>query len=208
MLPRAFYARPTLAVARALLGKTLWRQIGAERTAGLIVETEAYISSVDPAAHGYRGRTPRNQTMFGPPGYAYVYRSYGLHYCVNVVTEAEGVAAAILIRALQPSCGIELMRARRGPTHSDRDLARGPGRLCQAMAITLADDGADLLGPDLWLTATSEVAEDAAVATTSRVGITRAADLPWRFVLVDNPYVSHRGVRSATRRSERPGERA
>jgi DNA-3-methyladenine glycosylase len=139
-LPRAFYARPTLEVARALIGKTLWRRSDGDNaeddsegvTGGIIVETEAYIAPIDAAAHGYKGLTPRTRVMFGPPGYAYVYRSYGMHFCVNLVTEREGIATAVLLRALQPTVGLELIHQRRGPAIGDRDLARGPGRLCQA----------------------------------------------------------------------------
>lgn len=205
-LPRDFYARPTLEVARDLLGKTLWRRAaagtGTGLAAGIIVETEAYIAALDPAAHGYGGMTPRNRAMFGPPGHAYVYRAYGLHHCVNLVTEASGVAAAVLIRALAPTHGLALMRERRGAAIGDRDLARGPGRLCQALAITLADDGADLCGsarrgPRLWVSDTPGFSADQPIAATPRVGITRGTDLPWRFVLIDSPYVSGRLVRAA-----------
>lgn len=192
-LSRAFYARPTLEVARDLLGKALWRRTADGLAGGIIVETEAYVAAIDPAAHAYRGKTPRNASMFAVPGTAYVYRSYGMHYCLNVVTEAEGVAAAVLLRALRPTVGLELMRARRGSAISDRDLARGPGRLCQALALTLADDGSDLLSDSLWLSEPTEPGEFR-IATTPRIGITRASDWPWRFVVVGDPYVSGRGV--------------
>ncbi|HEX9039367.1 MAG TPA: DNA-3-methyladenine glycosylase [Ktedonobacterales bacterium] len=200
-LPRAYYARPTLEVARDLLGKTLWRRTADGLVGGLIVETEAYVAAVDPAAHAYRGKTPRNASMFAPPGTAYVYRSYGIHYCLNVVTEDEGVAAAVLLRAIHPTTGLELMRARRGPATPDRDLARGPGRLCQALALTNADDGASLLGSDLWISATRTAALTALlppvfrVAATPRIGITQATDWPWRFVIAGDPFVSARAVR-------------
>jgi DNA-3-methyladenine glycosylase len=192
-LSREFYARAALEVARALLGKTLMHRTAEGPAGGVIVEAEAYVTD-DPASHAYRGMTPRNRSMFGPPGHAYVYRSYGLHAMLNVVTEPEGTAAAVLIRALQPTMGLELMRARR-PLASNRDLCRGPGRLCTALAITLADDGADLLGPSLWIAETPDFPADAAVATTPRIGITRATDWPWRFVLAGNPYVSGPGMK-------------
>lgn len=194
-LPRAFYDRPTLDVARGLIGKTLLRRTADGVAGGMIVETEAYISAIDPSAHGFRGPTPRNRSMFGEPGHAYVYRSYGVHFCLNVVTEGAGVAAAVLIRAIRPQVGVELMRARRGERVAARDLARGPGRLCQALALTLADDGDDLLGAALWIT--EPPASDGAlpIAATPRVGITQAADWPWRFVVAGDPYVSGRGVR-------------
>lgn len=192
-LPLAFYARPTLEVARALLGKTLARRTDAGMAAGVIVEVEAYIAAIDAAAHGYGGLTPRTRSMFGPPGRAYVYRSYGMHFCLNVVTEPEGQAAAVLIRALAPSCGLELMRARRGPHVSDRNLCRGPGRLCQALALTLADDGADLCGPDLWIAAMpDEERDDPPIASSPRIGISKAVDLPWRYYIPGSRYVSGR----------------
>ncbi len=195
-LPRAFYDRPTLEVARDLIGKTLLRRTADGLAGGVIVETEAYVAAVDPAAHAYRGKTPRNASMFAAPGTAYVYRSYGIHYCLNVVTESEGVAAAVLLRAIRPTVGLELMRRRRGTGISDRDLARGPGRLCQALALTIADDGADLLGSDLWLTEMPG-AEPLTIAATPRVGITQAVDWLWRFAVVGERHVSARGVRSA-----------
>ena len=194
-LPRAFYDRPTLEVARDLIGKTLLRRAVDGLAGGVIVETEAYVAAIDPAAHAYRGKTPRNASMFAAPGTVYVYRSYGIHYCLNVVTEAEGVAAAVLLRAIRPTVGGELMRRRRGPAISDRDLARGPGRLCQALALTTADDGADLLGGDLWIAETPG-AKPLTIATTPRIGITQAADWLWRFAVADERYVSARGVRS------------
>lgn len=193
-LPRHFYARATLEVARDLLGKTLLRRTSRGIAGGIIAEAEAYLTG-DPASHAYRGMTPRNRSMFGPPGFAYIYRSYGLHTMLNVVTEPEGTAEAALIRALQPTTGLDLMRARRGPTVTKRDLCRGPGRLTLALGITLDDNGADLLGEDLWIAETPGFPADAPIATTPRIGITRATDWPWRFVLAGNPYVSGKGVK-------------
>ena len=195
-LPRDFYARPTLDVARDLIGKTLIRLTAEGPAGGVIVETEAYVAAVDPAAHAYRGQTTRNRSMFGPPGHAYVYVSYGMHHCLNAVTEREGEAAAVLIRAVAPTVGIELMRARRGPRISDLNLCRGPGRLCQALALTLADDGADLLGSSLRIADTPGFPTDTPIATTPRIGITRAADWPWRFLIPGNSYVSARRLRA------------
>jgi len=192
-LPRSFYARPTLEVARALLGKTLWRRTAEGVTAGMIVETEAYIAAIDPAAHAYRGETRSNRTMFGPPGHAYVYRSYGMHACMNAVTQAAGEAAGVLIRAIQPTVGIGLMRGRRGAGIPDRNLCRGPGRLCQAMALSVADDGTDLLGDALWIAETPGPPVDAPIVATPRIGISRATDRPWRFVLAGSRYVSGSG---------------
>lgn len=193
-LPRTFYDRPTLDVARALLGKMIVRVTTEGAAGGLIVETEAYVAAVDPAAHAYRGLTPRNRSMFGPPGHAYVYVSYGMHHCLNVVTERTGEAAAVLIRAIAPTFGLALMRSRRGSAIPDRELCRGPGRLCQALALTLADDGADLLGPSLYIVDAPEVSTDTPVVATPRIGITRAADWPWRFVVAGNPFVSGKRV--------------
>ena len=193
-LPHAFYARPTLDVARDLIGKTLYRQTADGVTAGIIVETEAYVAAIDPAAHGYRGKTPRNAAMFGPPGHAYIYVSYGMHHCLNVVTEGEGVAAAVLLRALEPTIGLDLMRMRRGPRIGDRDLARGPGRLCAALALTLAENGADLCGDALWIAETPGFPAEAPIVTTPRIGINQAADWLWRFVAPGSPWVSGRKV--------------
>jgi DNA-3-methyladenine glycosylase len=183
-------------VARALLGKTLWRRAEAGLTAGVIVETEAYDGANDPASHAWRGRTRRNAVMFGPPGRAYVYFTYGMHYCLNAVTGPAGRASAVLLRALQPLVGLDIMRERRGAHIPERDLARGPGRLCQALGITTADDRTDLASDALWI---SEAAEDASafsIAATPRIGVTRAAERPWRFVICDNRWVSGRPVRS------------
>ncbi|MGZ3665616.1 MAG: DNA-3-methyladenine glycosylase [Ktedonobacterales bacterium] len=198
---QAFYEQTTVDVARALIGKTLARRTARGLTAGIIVEVEAYAGAMDPASHAYRGLTPRNRTMFGPTGRAYVYLSYGVHCCINVVTEWEGEAAAVLVRALEPTYGIELMRERRGARIADRNLCRGPGRLCQAMDITREQDGADLTaGPatdgvdGLWVAETGDWAMDAPIATSPRIGISRAVDWPWRFYVAGNRYVSGRPV--------------
>jgi DNA-3-methyladenine glycosylase len=131
--------------------------------------------------------------MFGPPGYAYVYFTYGAHYCLNAVMGPAGQASAVLLRAIQPMVGLDLMRERRGTHIPDRDLARGPGRLCQALGITTADDGIDLAGDALWISETAD-APDLLIAATPRIGITRAAEWPWRFVVCDSRYVSGRPV--------------
>jgi DNA-3-methyladenine glycosylase len=191
-LPSTFYAEPTLKVARALIGKTLARRTQEGLAAGIIVETEAYIGAIDPSAHGYRGRTVRNGAMFGPAGRAYVYFTYGMHHCLNVTTEPEGAAGAVLIRALEPTHGLDLMQTRRGATISNRDLCRGPGRLCQALAVTLAEDGANLQGAVLWIAEASGSASAFPTATSPRIGITRAADWPWRFYVPGSRYVSGR----------------
>ena len=183
-LAREFYARPTLEVARGLLGQRLVRVLDGERLAGRIVEVEAYVGHDDRASHAARGRTPRNAVMFGPPGYAYVYFIYGMYHCLNVVTEAEGFPAAVLIRALEPLEGLAQMRARR--RSPDRQLTNGPGRLCQALAITRAQNGADLCeGEELFIEADAPVPA-AEVIATPRVGVRgdeRARTVPWRFLL-------------------------
>jgi DNA-3-methyladenine glycosylase len=198
-LPHTFYERPSVEVARALLGKTLWRRTEIGLVAGIIVETEAYDGANDPASHAWRGQTRRNAIMFGPPGYAYVYFTYGMHYCINAVTGLVGQASAVLLRAIQPSVGLDIMRERRGDHIPDRDLARGPGRLCQALEITAVDDGADLASDALWISETATDTPDILIAATPRIGITRAAERPWRFVVCDSRYISGRPVHSRDR---------
>ena len=161
---------------------------------GTVVEVEAYDSG-DPAAHGFRGRTPRNASMFGPPGHAYVYRSYGIHWCLNVVCEDVGSAAAILIRALEPTHEIEQMRRRRG-LEEPRLLCSGPGRLCQALAVTREHDGLPLDAPPFDLRARNSPVE---VITGPRIGVSVAAELPWRYAAAGSRYLS-RPLRAPERR--------
>jgi DNA-3-methyladenine glycosylase len=168
-------------VAPALIGATLL----VDGVGGRIVEVEAY-DHEDRASHGYGGRTERNASMFGPPGRAYVYRSYGIHWCLNLVCEGEGVANAVLIRALEPTHGLDAMRARRG-LEDPRLLCGGPGRLCQALGITREHDGLPLDHPPFELWAAEEPVE---TETGTRVGITRAAELPWRYAEAGSPFVS------------------
>ena len=174
-LPRRFFARDPVEVARDLVGRLLVRESGGTRTIGRIVEVEAYARE-DPASHSFKGRTKRNVTMFGAPGHAYVYISHGIHHCMNVTT---GEANAVLIRALEPVAGSEEMARRRGVV-DERLLCAGPGRLCQAMGITLADDGRDLTRRGIMWVAAGRPAE--ALVATARIGISAAADVPWRFV--------------------------
>jgi len=195
-LGRSFYLQPTLRVARALLGKVLVHDAPEGRTAGRIVEVEAYRGPRDQAAHSAGGRrTARNETMWGPPGHAYVYFIYGMHHCVNVVTQARGVPEAVLIRALDPVDGIDLMRARRRLQEAPAwRLCRGPGALCQAMGLTRAQDGADLVGSRLRILDAPPVPPPR-VARTARIGVDYAgADAlrPWRFVVRESAAVSGR----------------
>lgn len=171
-----FYARPTLEVARDLLGQILVHRSPQGTSAGIIVETEAYTQN-DPACHACRGKTKRNATMFARPGYGYVYLIYGMHYCFNVVTAQEGIGEAVLIRALQPLAGIKLMEARRG-TDKPKLLCSGPARLSQALGITLADDGVDLLDDGIFILEGRRPKE---IITTTRIGISQGVDLPYRF---------------------------
>lgn len=177
----AFYARPVLDVARDLLGCVLRRG----DAAGVVVETEAY-HETEPACHAHVGLTARTQVLFGPPGRAYVYRSYGIHALVNAVCEPEGVGAAVLIRALEPVSGLEGMRARRGAV-LDRELCNGPGKLSQALGITLADNTTSLADGPVRI---EPRVRDPDHVTGERIGITKAAELPWRFCERGSPWVS------------------
>ncbi len=181
-----FFARSVHLVAPDLIGVTLL--VGA--AGGRIVEVEAY-DREDPASHGYRGRTVRNASMFGPPGRAYVYRSYGIHWCLNLVCGAEGVAEAVLIRALEPTVGIDEQRARRG-VEPVRALCSGPGKLCQALAITREHDGLPLNEPPFRLDERESAPE---IATGPRIGISQATEVTWRYGLAGSPFLS-RGLRS------------
>lgn len=191
-LPRAFYDRDTVQVARELLGALLVRELEGHVLIGRIVETEAYVGLDDKASHASVGRTERNKVMFGPPGYAYVYVIYGVHHCLNVVTEREGFPAAVLIRALEPLKGVNIMRERRGG-RSDIELTNGPGKLCQALGIDLRLYGHDLTqGTALWIARGHAVDEDA-IVQGPRVGVRgdqRALTMPWRFAIRGHPYVS------------------
>lgn len=192
-LPRSFYARPATEVAPDLLGKVIARRLGDEVLRGRIVETEAYLGQSDPGSHAYRGVTPRTAVMFGPPGFLYVYFTYGAHFCMNVVTDSDGVAGAVLIRALQPLEGIPTMERNRGGRPLI-ELCNGPGKLCQALAIGRNDNGTDLKGGNIWLE--DGPAVEGEVRTSARVGLSAAKDLPLRFFIADNPFVS-RGKPSA-----------
>ncbi|HEY6807341.1 MAG TPA: DNA-3-methyladenine glycosylase [Gemmatimonadales bacterium] len=187
-LPARFYARDTKAVARALLGHILVSDVGGRRTAGRIVETEAYVGPHDPACHAWGGRrTPRLEPLYGPPGAAYIYFTYGMHWCLNAVTEAVGYPAAVLIRALEPVEGLAVMRRRRGAV-PDRALCAGPARLCEALGVTGRLDGTGLQRGVLRILDAGRRRRQ--VRVTPRIGITRAVDWPLRFVLAGTPWAS------------------
>lgn len=187
-LSRAFFDRPAIAVAPELLNKVL---ASADGRAGRIVEVEAYAGAVDPAAHTYRGKTPRNATMFGPPGHMYVYFTYGMHWCCNCVCSHEGDGSGVLIRALEPLHGLAQMRMARPRAKSDRDLCRGPARLTQAMGITGAQDGIDLIDAREGFTVVDDgMAPPSNLTGGPRIGIRVAMDHPWRWSVPGNRYVS------------------
>ena len=181
MLQREFFARTVHEVAPDLIGATLL----VDGVGGRIVEVEAY-DHEDPASHAYRGRTARNLVMFGPPGHAYVYRSYGIHWCLNLVCGEEGVAEAVLIRALEPTAGLDEQRRRRGVV-DERALCSGPGKLCQALGITGEHDGAPLDAPPFRLEARPDAPE---IVRGPRIGITRATELKWRYSEAGSPFLS------------------
>jgi DNA-3-methyladenine glycosylase len=201
-LPRSFFGRTSLDVARDLLGRHLVKTIpDGSRLVARLVEVEAYRQD-DPASHSYRGRTPRTDVMFGPPGYLYVYFTYGMHYCMNVVTGREGEGSAVLLRAAEPLEGVEEMARRRGVANP-RLLLAGPARMCEAFGVSWEHNGLDLAdGGAMHLERGDRVRGDRVVAGP-RVGITAAVDQPWRFVVRDSPYLSRRNPSPPRSRSRR-----
>jgi DNA-3-methyladenine glycosylase len=203
-LPPDFYDRPVLEVARDLIGCTV--EYGG--ASGVIVETEAY-HECEPACHAYVGLTPRTATLFGEPGRAYVYRSYGVHALLNAVCEPAGTGAAVLIRALEPVSGIEQMRSRRGPIGDraprDRELCSGPGKLTQALGLWLTENGGSLLDGPVRIGERPPQWREPVVAVGTRIGITLAVELPWRFCVAGNPHVSR--PRPIADRARRPARR-
>ena len=193
-LPRDFYQGDTVAIARALLGCVLWRKRGRDLLSARIVETEAYLGANDAASHARRGlRSARNESMYLEGGHAYVYFTYGMHYCMNVVTQEADIAEAVLLRAAQPLRGIDSMRKRRIKAKRDVDLMNGPGKLCQALDIDRALDGTSLDSNKLWLTGRDIDVSDDDIAVSPRIGIDNSGDAaawPLRFFLRGNPYVS------------------
>ncbi len=204
-LRRWFFARDPVTLARDLLGRVLFYTTAEGLLAGRIVETEAYTGADDAASHAFRGRTARNAVMFGPAGHAYVYFTYGMHYCLNVTAGGSGRAGAVLLRALEPLAGIAIMRARgdRGP---EMRVLSGPGKIGRAFGLTLEDNGRDFTRGPLGFAAGSPVA-DREVEVSRRIGITRAVELPYRFAVIGNPSVSGRRPHPALPRRRREKSR-
>jgi DNA-3-methyladenine glycosylase len=188
-LPRDFYLRPTLTVARELLGKYLVFQKDSRRLSARLVEVEAYIGEDDPACHAAPGKTARNEIMYGPGGFAYIYLIYGMYNCLNVVTDKEGFPAAVLIRGAEPMEGIERMHRNCGETQN-RLLTDGPGKLCRAFDLTRRHNGLDLTGRLLYLEDRGDKVEK--IESSSRIGIRKGRDKLWRFFMADSPYVSRK----------------
>ena len=187
-LARSFFARDPLALARDLLGRVLFYRTAEGLLAGRIVETEAYTGAEDAASHAFRGRTARNAVMFGPAGHAYVYFTYGMHHCLNITAGSPGTAGAVLLRSLEPLSGVEIMRGR-GDRGTEIRLLSGPGKIGRAFGLTLEDNGRDFTRGPLGLAAGSPV-PDREVAVSPRIGISRAVDLPYRFVVRGSPSLS------------------
>jgi DNA-3-methyladenine glycosylase len=211
LIPREFLGRPAQEVAPDLLGCVFEHETADGLVAVALTEVEAYAGEVDPASHAYRGRTVRNAVMFGSAGHAYVYFTYGMHFCVNVVCMPPGTASAVLLRAGQVIAGEELARARRGPASTPRDLARGPARLCQALGIDRRLDGADLCDEASPLRLRKAVAtvrseEKTVIRTGPRVGVREGADVPWRFWLDGAATVSAYRPYARRRRATEPRE--
>jgi DNA-3-methyladenine glycosylase len=194
VLPPAFYARDTEIVARAMLGAILECHSSDGVTSGRIVETEAYLGEHDPACHAAVGRTMRTSPLYGPPGTAYVYFIYGMHWCMNAVTRQEGLPSAVLVRALEPLDGIDLMWQRRPSARRVEELTNGPARLCSALGITGDHNGLPLQEPPLLVRSGDNTGDDE-VTVTPRIGITKAAEWPLRWLVTDSPFVSGRPVR-------------
>ena len=195
-LPRSFYTRNLLTVAKELLGKILVKNNNGETISGRIVEVEAYDGSIDEAAHTFRGKTKRNEIMFKEGGYLYVYFTYGNHFCSNVVTGKEGRGTAVLIRAVEPLDGIESMiknRYKRGLLNEKEryNLTSGPGKVCSAFGIDRKHYGVDLTGNEIYLLNQPKIGVDK-IIITKRIGIKKSVDLPWRFYIKDNPYISRK----------------
>jgi DNA-3-methyladenine glycosylase len=190
-LARSFYACDPVVLARDLLGRVLFYKTPEGLLAGRIVETEAYTGKADPASHAFRGRTARNAVMFGPAGHAYVYFSYGMHYCLNVTAETRGTAGAVLLRALEPLAGMDLMR-KRGDKGPEARVLSGPGKIGRAFGLTLKDNGRDFTRGPLGIAAGTPPSQSE-IAVSRRIGISRAVEFPYRFSVIGSPSVSVRG---------------
>lgn len=201
-LPRSFYLRPTLTVAKDLLGKYVVRKIHGHLLIGKIVEVEAYLGEKDPASHAYRGKTKRNEVMFRRGGHLYVYFTYGMHFCANIVTEEQGIGHAVLIRALEPVEGIEVMKRKRGfiskqnekqsPAENDTiGLTNGPAKLCKAFGIARAQNGIDLLGNEIFIADGKKVL-GLKIGASQRIGIRNGREKQWRFYIKQNSYLSRK----------------
>lgn len=188
-LPRSFYNRPTLQVARELLGKTICYRSSRGELSARIVEAEAYIGEDDPACHAAPGRTRRNEVMYGKPGFSYIYFIYGMYYCFNIVTEREGYPAAVLLRAAEPEQGLEIMREN-SPHSGAQSILSGPGKFCRAFGLTTRQSGINLTGAELFLR--DDGAEAGKITVTNRIGIRKGAELPYRFFLTESTAVSAR----------------
>lgn len=189
-LPRSFYLRPTLTVARDLLGKYIVRRLKGKSLIGKIVETEAYLGDNDPASHAFRGKTKRNEVMFGEGGHLYVYFTYGMHFCANVVTDAERRGRAVLLRAVEPLEGRDIMvKNRKLKDAPYKNLTNGPAKLCEAFGINGRHNGTDLLSDEILITTGEEIPRKQ-IISTSRIGITNGAEKLWRFYISGNPFVS------------------
>ncbi len=189
-IKRKFFYQDTNKVAKDILGKLLIRETSQNIFLGRIVETEAYRGYDDPASHAFRGKTKRNEIMFGKPGVLYVYFTYGTHYCLNIVTEKKGIAAAVLIRSIEPIQGIDKMKKNRG-TDDLKKIANGPGKLTKAFQITLNENGLDVTKKSSYIKIyETNKSEEFKIIQTTRIGIRFAKEFPWRFYIQDNPYVS------------------
>jgi DNA-3-methyladenine glycosylase len=211
-IPRDFFLRPTLVVARDLLGKYLCRQVGKKLLVGRVVEVEAYLGSRDPASHSFRGRTKRNEVMFSGGGHLYVYFTYGMHFCANVVTGREGKGEAVLLRAIEAVKGEELMTRRRFGArsrkpgerhHRPEDLCNGPAKICQAFGITSRENGLDVCGTRIWLAFESRAAPPLRIVRSRRIGISRGQEALWRFYVRRNSPVSRQFNGRGTRDSKK-----
>ncbi len=188
-LPRSFFLRPTLTVAKELLGQLIVRNYRGIALVGRIVEVEAYRGSIDPASHAYRGRTKRNEVMFQQGGHLYVYFTYGMHFCANVVTREEGIAEAVLIRGVEPVRGIEVMRRLRGSDIADVDLTNGPAKFCEAFGIKREQNGTSLLGREIYLRHHIPLTRST-IGVSTRIGIRNGTEKRWRFYIKGNKWVS------------------